>query len=147
MSTSGNTDADQLNARFHTAYDKALSDDKVPVLIVLAEALVLRNGPVRQEIALAPPEVHLRKSVAHVPIALYVLLRDGKVPHAALERIGKRLAALDEALHADALDTLRQIVGATRKCWFERKEGDFGNSMSRPAGAKPARSKLSPAGR
>jgi hypothetical protein len=88
-----------LNGVFRAAYQRtkdATLAHAGPVILVEGEKLVLRRGIARQEAAYTPAVYHVLKAVAHVPLALDVML----APHEG-----------DATLDDTVLVELRQIRG------------------------------------
>ncbi len=88
-----------LNGAFRAAYQRtkdATLAHAGPVILVEGEKLVLRRGNARQEAAYTPAVYHVLKAVAHVPLALDVML----APHEG-----------DATLDDTVLVELRQIRG------------------------------------
>lgn len=67
---------DDVNVRFHAAYDEARrhAERSGPVLVVLADSLVVCRGDHRQEMRFTRPVFHVIKSVAHAPLAIFALM-------------------------------------------------------------------------
>jgi len=67
---------DRLNALFHDAYDGARSraKDDVPILVVLADSLIVCKGDQRRSVSFADPLFDALKSAAHAPIAVFAML-------------------------------------------------------------------------
>ncbi len=74
--SSGSAALDGVNAAFHEVYDavRARAERGAPVLVVLADVLILVHAGGRRELAITPPLFHVVKSVAHAPVALHALL-------------------------------------------------------------------------
>lgn len=70
---------DDVNKAFHDAYDsdreKAANDD--PILVVLADELVLFRGKHQTRFTVTTPALTAVKSIAHAPVALWLLLQHG----------------------------------------------------------------------
>lgn len=66
----------RVNDAFHGSYDdqRAVAE-KDPILVVLADDLVLFRGHDRSTFHTTPPELTDAKSVAHAPVALWLLLQ------------------------------------------------------------------------
>ncbi len=95
---------DSVNQHFHDAYDAARAGaaEDGPVLVVLADSLIVFRGEGRSEVTFTPRLFHVVKSVAHAPIALF----------AALHRRGRE--PLDAATRA-RLESLRAELTRTRE--------------------------------
>lgn len=67
---------DGVNDAFHELYDAARSvaEREPPVIVVLADSLVLFRDEQRSELPYTPQRFHVIKSVAHAPVALYSAL-------------------------------------------------------------------------
>jgi len=73
----------QANADFHAMYREAKARALAsagPVLMVEGDTLVLRDGATRTAVKFLPPGYSALKEVSHVPLALFVLLRDVEGP-------------------------------------------------------------------
>ena len=97
----GRRPLDLVNQSFHRGYDHARreAEEDGPVLMVLADKLVLRYGERRVELAVTPDVYHALKAAAHGPVAVYALLHrqlagtlDGRVS-GRLTGLSRRLAA------------------------------------------------------
>lgn len=77
--TTTGTPLDAVNEKFHAAHAGARSAAKHddPVLIVLADDLILLHRGERTVYSFSPPTFHVLKSVAHAPVALYALCEAG----------------------------------------------------------------------
>lgn len=103
---------DDINDDFHRSYDAArtAAEDAVPVLIQLADTLVLHRHDRRDEAVIAPRSFHALKSVCHAPLAVYAALylagEDPLAPEAvgALHRASEHVRAALAALDADLAD-------------------------------------------
>jgi hypothetical protein len=82
-----------MNAAFRTAYAELRSEairDSGPVIIQAGETMILIRNGVRTEAKATTPRYNVLKSVAHVPLALYVMLvhgADSPLDEAALGRL------------------------------------------------------------
>lgn len=69
---------DEVNKAFHDAYadrrQARESPREAPALVFIADTLVLFCGEREQTLAVTPRGFHALKSVAHIPIALFLLL-------------------------------------------------------------------------
>lgn len=120
---------DDVNQRFHDAYDKAraaVADDK-PLVIVLADSLILRRGDERVEIVVTPPLFQVIKAVAHGPLAIFGILHrhapgpiaDGKTRHALAklqQSLAKAQAALTDELIGDERDVAARLSAILARC-------------------------------
>jgi hypothetical protein len=92
-----------LNESFRAVYrhtkDEVLAHGG-PVILTVGDSLVLRRGGVRQQVPYTPAVYHVLKGVAHVPLALDVLV----APHAGV-------AVLDDSVLAELRD-LRRLMEA-----------------------------------
>lgn len=99
------------NEAFHAAYDAGSSAERRerPILVTLGDDLVLCRGEERVRRTFAPPELHAVKSIAHAPVAAYLL-----ADPAARSR-GERLRALRDSL--DGLDDpeLAELLAESRR--------------------------------
>ncbi len=107
------TALDEVNDAFHGAYDdvRTRAELDAPVLIVLADVLVLVHHKRRRELPLTPPMFTVVKSVAHAPVALHALLHrhaDRTLDGATLERV----AALEALLARATRDVGAESSGA-----------------------------------
>ena len=64
---------DAVNGTFHEAYDAARdrAENAAPVMVVLADRLVVVKGGERREWLVTPELFHVMKSAAHGPVALF----------------------------------------------------------------------------
>ena len=69
---------DEVNAAFHDSYGDARRNAELggPILLVLADALVLYRGERRDELRFSPRVFHVIKSVAHGAVALFTELHE-----------------------------------------------------------------------
>jgi hypothetical protein len=121
---------DGVNEHFHDAYDEARrgAQHDVPVLIVLADAIILFRDGARSEVTFTPRAFHVIKSIAHAPVAIFAMLhgreldpRDGALDGAAAGRLRALLGQLDraeaslqrEALEPDVAQNLRDVHRAS----------------------------------
>jgi hypothetical protein len=91
-----------LNKAFRVAYAQARAqarDGARPVILVSGDDLILLRDSGRSEVEVIPPLYHTLKTVAHVPLALYVML------------VNDQERPLDE----DRLDGLRRYRGLILK--------------------------------
>jgi len=103
-----NTNLDEVNVEFHGAYEDGRkgAETQGVVLVFLGDALHVVDAGSRAEVAVTPKAFHMLKSIAHAPIAIYVMLSShngGALPKTVvkdLQRVHKTLAA---ALAADAV--------------------------------------------
>jgi hypothetical protein len=121
---------DDVNDAFHARYGaaKASAVTEAPVLIVLAQSLVLCHGERERALDLTVRDFHVVKSAAHAPIALYsalcetgtapltstarrALVRLGRVVTASLESLGMR----DPAVADDVRDVLMRSAAFVAK--------------------------------
>jgi hypothetical protein len=106
---------DSLNEEFHADYDVATEGAarRAPVLVLVADALILFRGDDRSEHPFTPAEFHLIKSAAHAPVALYaILLRgDGRAP---LVRLRGAIDTFGEMAPSAAADDTRAVLRTTR---------------------------------
>jgi hypothetical protein len=93
------------NARFHEVYDDVRGHASLqhPVLIVLADVIVLVRDGERSETTVTPELFHVAKTVAHAPVAVFVASRRGS-GHLDV-RARKRL----QSLHSHLEDLTRSI--------------------------------------
>ena len=107
---------DAVNQRFHQAYDEARQGEQRsdPVLVVLADSLILVQAHHRHEERVTPSLFHVIKSVAHAPIALFSMAHQSMAHQAGRARASasstRRLAPL-RARCADALRSLEKQRG------------------------------------
>lgn len=99
-----------LNDAFRAAYRRAKEADLArggPVILAVGDSLVLRRGAARQEVRYTPAVYHMLKMVAHVPLALDVLLAThegtAEVDAAALDELRRIRGLIDAA--SPALET------------------------------------------
>jgi hypothetical protein len=114
---------DDVNQRFHDAYDKArdaIVDDK-PLVIVLADSLILRRGDERVELVVTPPLFQVVKAVAHGPLAIFgILHRHAPGPiadsttHHALAKLQQSLTQAQVALSDDVVGDERDVAARLR---------------------------------
>jgi hypothetical protein len=94
-----------LNQTFRKTYARARQDTLArlsPVVLVQGDQLVLLRDGMREEVTAIPARYHELKAVAHVPLALYVLLAPAGAP-----------AALTASRRAE-LRELRALLGPAR---------------------------------
>lgn len=111
---------DDVNDGFHGSYDGARDQTKLegPVLIALADELIVFRGEKRRTLHITPRIFHVIKSVAHAPVALYAALHrpsDGASLSALREHVAASLAALEAEKDAEpaTLEDLRSVLRAT----------------------------------
>ena len=112
-----------VNQRFHDAYDEArqLVVEPDPVLVVLADSMILRRGDTRIEVVVTPPLFHVIKAVAHAPLAIVsVLQRQAAGPidpatRPALERLHKSFMKSAAALTEDVVGQERDVAARLRE--------------------------------
>ncbi len=100
-----------LNDAFRAAYQRTKEATLAhggPVILAEGDKVVLRRGNARQEAAYTPAVYHILKAVAHVPLALDVVL----APHAGE-------ATLDETVLAE-LRELRRLMEDTESSLASR---------------------------
>ena len=136
---------DGVNGHFHEAYDEARrgAQHDVPVLVVLADAIILFRDGARSEVTFTPRAFHVIKSIAHAPVAIFALLhgrdldpRDGTLDGGAAGRLRALLGHLDrveaslrgEALEPDVAQNLRDV---------HRASADFGMRVLDAGRASP----------
>jgi hypothetical protein len=119
--------SEPVNAQFHELYDRVRTNASfsVPVLVVLADAMVLLHRGERAGATLDCPLLPTIKAVAHAPVAAFAALHaapgesvDGPLKQ-ALVALDERLGVLDTSLTEDpgtarTVQCLRAIVTATR---------------------------------
>jgi len=124
--------ADAVNVQFHEAYDgaRAGASLEIPVLVVLENELILVRRGARAEIGFTPELFHIAKSVAHAPIAAFVITHAVAVAESrtldgasrtGLERLRLQIVQLDTSLEPMAPDlgpagmvpNLRHVAGST----------------------------------
>ncbi len=103
--------AEQLNDEFHALYDGATAhaERHAPIIVLLADSLILFRGDQRSEHRFTPARFHLLKTAAHAPVALYAIV-------SGLGRTDREPAEMSSALHrlADAIDRASvQIEGTS----------------------------------
>ena len=121
--------SDDVNGSFHEAYDAAREDaeEAAPVLILLGDALVLRQGNFRREMTVTPRVYHVIRSVAHAPIALFSVLHpvspgllDARARHslgALVAQVGAALSTLEADLEdGPFVSDARDVLVGTRQC-------------------------------
>jgi len=94
---------DEVNDRFHDAYDAARAHEEArdaPIMVVVADALVVFRRGERRDVAVTPPLAHLLKSAAHAPLAAFASLHDGGgLPIEISKTFARRLVEkIDESL-------------------------------------------------
>ena len=114
---SGVQNLDGVNDAFHDAYAAARRKHEAaaPVLVLLADELVIRCRGERRAHVVRPPAFHAIKSVSHAPVALYAFARAGRDDVDALRRRidGADLGAItDPEARRDCEETLRRTEAA-----------------------------------
>ena len=127
---------DSVNDAFHDHYDqgKRLAQEKLPIVVVLADELVLCRGEVRARHRFGSTQFHTLKSAAHCPIALFAALhaiegrpleeparrrlaalRDHFAPAAETPLVAASLALLERVLEEGRVDasTLTHLARKT----------------------------------
>ncbi|CAN5913219.1 hypothetical protein BH11MYX4_BH11MYX4_32630 [soil metagenome] len=115
---------DAVNDAFHEAYDSARDSAELsaPVMIVLADKLVVVNRRLQQEWDVRPELFHVIKSAAHGPVALFarlVRLEDAHpaaAAEASLLALRDHLAAAMADVHGsdpEAVDAIRAVLADT----------------------------------
>ena len=69
-----------LNDQFRAAYKAAREEmllEASPYAIVLGDSVVFNRGSIRREVPYTNAMYHELKAIAHVPLAVFALLRDG----------------------------------------------------------------------
>lgn len=93
----------EVNDHFHACYDATRDEAEArgPVLILLAERLVLHSQAGRRELPVQPRSYELIKSVTHAPVGLFALLESPRPAARALElAITRAQAALAQLQRA-----------------------------------------------
>lgn len=108
---------DDVNDAFHDAYAAARRrhEADAPMLVLLADELVVHWRGERRARVVRPVAFHAIKSVSHAPIALYALVRSGRTDMTALRaRIaGADLDAItDPVVRHDCEETLARTMAA-----------------------------------
>lgn len=123
--TSTGTPLDAVNEQFHSAHEAARRAAKHddPVLVVLADDLIVFDRGKRTVYSFSPPTFHVLKSVAHAPVALFALCeadddadRSGKLV-ALQERVQRALeemASRDLDADSGVRDDIRLVLERTR---------------------------------
>ena len=108
---------DALNEAFHEQYDQAReeAEREVPVLVVLADELVVFRRGRREAFQVTPPVFHVIKSIAHAPPGLYTLLA--------------RLDSEASDASAAALDTFEERLASARSA-VTKSAGELGDVKS-----------------
>jgi len=120
---------DRVNDAFRGSYDdqRAVAESD-PILVVLADELVLFRGSQRETFRVTTPEFTAAKSVAHAPLALWLLLQR---PGADVGRL--RAHIMQSPAHPILTETLR---------WMDRMPFDpdaFAAAMREPLREEIAR--------
>jgi hypothetical protein len=98
---------DDIDDEFHAAYERARVDieGEIPVLVVLADELVLLQGGQRKSWSFAPESYHLIKMISHAPLAIFSALQPGRSAAQVEDAMGRRVSMLgwleDAALRLD----------------------------------------------
>jgi hypothetical protein len=118
------TPLDAVNEQFHAAHEAARNQARHdgPVLVVLADDLIVFEGGARRAYSFSPPLFHVLKSAAHAPVALYALCeRDPAQRSASLSRLHHhmgqaldRLPDVELQLEAAVYDDMRAVLERTR---------------------------------
>lgn len=100
---------DEVNDAFHGSYDTARSaaEESAPVLILLADVLVIYRHGQRRELWVTPRLYHAIKAASHGPIALYsvlYLLGDRALDAATVRRLGSLREHTAASIHSLASD-------------------------------------------
>lgn len=108
---------DGVNDAFHESYDaeRAIAES-APILVVLADDLVLFHGGKRSTFRVTTPELVAAKSVAHAPVALWLRLQRPDA-HAAI-------AELEARIHAAMKDGEAEPILVETRRWMERMPFD-----------------------
>jgi hypothetical protein len=89
----------EVNEHFHACYEatRSLAEERGPVLILLAESLVLHSPAGRRALAVRPRSYEVIKAVTHAPVGLFALLESPRPAAGALANaITRTQAALVE---------------------------------------------------
>jgi hypothetical protein len=106
----------ELNGDFRAAYAQARQEllaKTGPVLVVLGDDLALLRGGKRTQVRAVPEIYHTLKAVAHVPLAIYVLLAphgEGVLPEKHLALLRSYLERLDAVIKSVKVRTLPEDV-------------------------------------
>jgi hypothetical protein len=118
-----------LNETFRAAYRRTKEANLAhagPVILVEGDNVVLRRGGTRSEVPYTPAVYHVLKTVAHVPLALDVILAphagDDTLNDAALAEVHEYRKRMDEAeptlvtqgLEPESLERSRRIFAECR---------------------------------
>lgn len=111
---------DEVNRSFHTAFDEARGAERLrgPVVVVLADSLVLFRPGKRRDFPVTPRLFHVIKSIAHGPIALYASLQrfgDARLDAVLIQRLRRLRATTAAATSALANDVPDAAVRADLK--------------------------------
>jgi hypothetical protein len=119
-----------LNNAFRAGYQRTKESTLAhggPVILVEGDKVVLRRGNARQEAAHTPAIYHVLKAVAHVPLALDVMLAphagDATLDEAVLAELRQIRSLMEDAepslatrgLEPEQLDRARTIFAESRK--------------------------------
>lgn len=101
---STDTPLDAVNEQFHEAHEAARNQARHdgPVLVVLADELIVFVDGARRAYSFSPPLFHVLKSAAHAPVALFALC----------ERAPSELSSALSALHDHICQALVRLSGA-----------------------------------
>ncbi|MBX3229890.1 MAG: hypothetical protein KIT84_06105 [Labilithrix sp.] len=121
---------DAGNDAFHAAFDARRDDaeGRGPILVALADDLVLARDEERTRFPFTPRAFHLAKGIAHVPVALWLLRRRPEPD---------RIASLREAAVAAGADlspdlgALRPLLDATIAA-IDAPSPDFAAALGAP---------------
>jgi hypothetical protein len=117
---------DRVNDAFHEFYEAAreIAETEPPIIVVLADSLVLFRDAQRRELSYSPRLFHVLKSAAHAPIALYSALStaradvlDGAVEKKVRqlgEHVQRSLACIDaDVVEAASKDDVRAVLATS----------------------------------
>lgn len=85
---------DQFRAAYKAAREEALKSQTYA--LVLGDSVVFYRGAIRREVQYTPARYHELKAIAHIPLALYVMLADG-VNEEKLAALAKYRSAVAES--------------------------------------------------
>ncbi|HEX6242816.1 MAG TPA: hypothetical protein VFZ61_18010 [Polyangiales bacterium] len=118
------TPLDAVNEQFHAAHEAARNQARhdAPVLVVLADELIVFEGGSRSAYSFSPPLFHILKSAAHAPVALFALCeREPRERSNALSALHTqicrslvRLSAEELQLEPAVYDDMRAVLERTR---------------------------------
>ena len=94
---------DEVNTAFHDAYDEATGEslEAGPIIVVLADSLVVYDHGERREHTFTPRLFHVIKSMAHAPLGIYAALHrfvGRPLPAPVLDRMRGLKTKLEAAL-------------------------------------------------